>query len=104
MTRSIENRAHKRGEYQWILNVEASRDVGVQSFTYAASSSTYGDHAALPKVEENIGNPLSPYAVANTLTSYTQVFMLECTGLTQSDYGILTFLVNGKIQMAHTQQ
>src|SRR5690606_37755264 len=40
----------------------AARDAGVQSFTYAASSSTYGDHPALPKVEENIGKPLSPYA------------------------------------------
>ena len=41
----------------------AARDAGVQSFTYAASSSTYGDHPALPKVEEVIGKPLSPYAV-----------------------------------------
>lgn len=46
------------------LNVlNASKEEGVKSFTYAASSSTYGDHLALPKVEENIGNPLSPYAV-----------------------------------------
>ena len=46
------------------LNVlQASKEEGVKSFTYAASSSTYGDHPALPKVEENIGNPLSPYAV-----------------------------------------
>ena len=46
------------------LNVlHASKEEGVKSFTYAASSSTYGDHPALPKVEENIGNPLSPYAV-----------------------------------------
>ena len=38
------------------LNVlTASKEVGVKSFTYAASSSTYGDHPALPKVEENIG-------------------------------------------------
>ncbi len=43
--------------------LEASRQAGVKSFTYAASSSTYGDHKALPKVEEQIGNPLSPYAV-----------------------------------------
>lgn len=41
----------------------ASRDAKVQSFVYAASSSTYGDHPALPKVEEHIGRPLSPYAV-----------------------------------------
>lgn len=46
------------------LNVlHAAKEEGVTSFTYAASSSTYGDHPALPKVEENIGNPLSPYAV-----------------------------------------
>lgn len=46
------------------LNVlQAAKEGGVTSFTYAASSSTYGDHPALPKVEENIGNPLSPYAV-----------------------------------------
>lgn len=44
-----------------ILN--ASKEEGVKSFTYAASSSTYGDHPKLPKVEKNIGNPLSPYAV-----------------------------------------
>ena len=41
------------------LNVlNASKEEGVKSFTYAASSSTYGDHLALPKIEENIGNPL----------------------------------------------
>lgn len=46
------------------LNViQASKEEGVKSFTYAASSSTYGDHPSLPKVEENIGNPLSPYAI-----------------------------------------
>jgi UDP-N-acetylglucosamine 4-epimerase len=43
--------------------LHAAKEEGVKSFTYAASSSTYGDHPALPKVEENIGNPLSPYAV-----------------------------------------
>ena len=43
--------------------LHAAKEENVQSFTYAASSSTYGDHPALPKVEENIGNPLSPYAV-----------------------------------------
>ncbi len=43
--------------------LHAAKEAGVKSFTYAASSSTYGDHPALPKVEENIGNPLSPYAV-----------------------------------------
>lgn len=53
----------------------AARDSKVASFTYAASSSTYGDHPDLPKVEDKIGKPLSPYAVtklANEL--YAEVF------------------------------
>lgn len=53
----------------------AARDAKVSSFTYAASSSTYGDHPALPKVEENIGNPLSPYAVTKYVNElYAYVF------------------------------
>lgn len=53
----------------------AARDAEVKRFVYAASSSTYGDHPALPKTEDNIGRPLSPYAVtkyANEL--YADVF------------------------------
>lgn len=54
----------------------AAKDANhVQSFTYAASSSTYGDHPALPKVEENIGKPLSPYAVTKYVNElYAEVF------------------------------
>ena len=53
----------------------AARDAKVISFTYAASSSTYGDHPALPKVEENIGKPLSPYAVTKYVNElYAEVF------------------------------
>ena len=64
----------------------ASRDANVASFTYAASSSTYGDHPALPKVEENIGNPLSPYAVTKYVNElYADVFSrsygFNCIGL-----------------------
>jgi UDP-N-acetylglucosamine 4-epimerase len=64
----------------------AARDAGVKSFTYAASSSTYGDHPALPKVEENIGNPLSPYAVTKYVNElYANVFArtygFKCIGL-----------------------
>jgi UDP-N-acetylglucosamine 4-epimerase len=55
----------------------AARDERVESFTYAASSSTYGDHPTLPKVEENIGNPLSPYAVTKYVNElYASVFAL----------------------------
>ena len=64
----------------------AARDAKVQSFTYAASSSTYGDHPALPKVEDNIGKPLSPYAVTKYVNElYADVFAktygFNCIGL-----------------------
>jgi len=53
----------------------ASRDAGVKRFVYAASSSTYGDHPGLPKVEERIGKPLSPYAVTKYVNElYADVF------------------------------
>jgi UDP-N-acetylglucosamine 4-epimerase len=53
----------------------AAREAQVKSFVYAASSSTYGDHPALPKVEKNIGNPLSPYAVTKYVNElYADVF------------------------------
>ena len=53
----------------------AARDEGVKSFVYAASSSTYGDHPGLPKVEDTIGKPLSPYAVTKYVNElYADVF------------------------------
>lgn len=53
----------------------AARDAGVRSFVYAASSSTYGDHPGLPKVEDRIGRPLSPYAVTKFVNElYAEVF------------------------------
>ena len=53
----------------------AAKDSKVQSFTYAASSSSYGDHPALPKEEDTIGNPLSPYAVTKLVNElYADVF------------------------------
>jgi len=64
----------------------ASRDAGVKRFVYAASSSTYGDSAALPKVEDKIGNPLSPYAITKYVNElYANIFSstygLETIGL-----------------------
>jgi len=59
----------------------ASRDAGVARFVYAASSSTYGDHPGLPKVEHAIGRPLSPYAVTKYVNElYADVFG-RCYGL-----------------------
>lgn len=53
----------------------AARDAGVERFVYAASSSTYGDNYELPKVEENIGKPLSPYAITKYVNElYADVF------------------------------
>ena len=53
----------------------AARNAGVKRFIYAASSSTYGDNNALPKVEENIGKPLSPYAVTKYVNElYAEIF------------------------------
>lgn len=58
------------------LNIlTAARDADVKSLTYAASSSTYGDHPGLPKVEDKIGKPLSPYAVTKYVNElYADVF------------------------------
>ena len=64
----------------------AARDAGVKRFIYAASSSTYGDSESLPKVEEVIGKPLSPYAITKYVNElYADVFArtygMECIGL-----------------------
>lgn len=64
----------------------AARNARVKRFVYAASSSTYGDHPDLPKVEDNIGNPLSPYAVTKVVNElYASVFArtygFKCIGL-----------------------
>ena len=53
----------------------AARDAGVKRFIYAASSSTYGDSEALPKVEDVIGKPLSPYAITKYVNElYAEIF------------------------------
>ncbi|MEW5947954.1 MAG: NAD-dependent epimerase/dehydratase family protein [Thermodesulfobacteriota bacterium] len=64
----------------------AARDAKVRRFVYAASSSTYGDHPGLPKKEDVIGRPLSPYAVTKYVNElYADVFArtygMECIGL-----------------------
>ena len=74
----------------------AARDAQVTSFVYAASSSTYGDHPALPKVEEHIGRPLSPYAVTKYVNElYADVFS-RCYGFRTT--GLRYFNVFGKRQ------
>lgn len=69
------------------LNIlTAAKEAEVNSFTYAASSSTYGDHPDLPKVEGNIGNPLSPYAVTKYVNElyagvYAKTYGFKTIGL-----------------------
>ena len=77
-----------------VLNI--SKEKNVKGFIYAASSSTYGDHPALPKKEQNIGSPLSPYAItkyANEL--YAKIFS-EHYGI--KTIGLRYFNVFGKRQ------
>lgn len=64
----------------------AARDNNIKRFVYASSSSVYGDHPALPKVEEHIGNPLSPYAVTKYVNElfaaqFARHYEMECIGL-----------------------
>jgi UDP-N-acetylglucosamine/UDP-N-acetylgalactosamine 4-epimerase len=75
--RSIEDPINtNRANIDGFLNIlVASKDAKVKRFVYAASSSTYGDHPDLPKVEDKIGNPLSPYAVTKVVNElYASVF------------------------------
>ena len=74
----------------------AARDEGVSRFVYAASSSTYGDHEALPKVEDQIGKPLSPYAVTKLVNElYADVF---ARAYDVSSIGLRYFNVFGRRQ------
>lgn len=64
----------------------AARDEGVKRFVYAASSSTYGDSKELPKIEHNIGRPLSPYAITKFVNElyanvFTSLYGIETIGL-----------------------
>ena len=75
--RSIEDPINtNRANIDGFLNMlVASKDENVKRFVYAASSATYGDHQDLPKVEDKIGNPLSPYAVTKVVNElYANVF------------------------------
>ena len=64
----------------------AAKDEGVKRLVYAASSSTYGDSEQMPKVEENIGKPLSPYAITKYVDElyadvFTKLYDMELVGL-----------------------
>lgn len=86
--RSIDNplRTHSTNNTGFLNMLEAARQSDVERFVYAASSSTYGDLADLPKVEEKIGKPLSPYAVTKYVNElyagvYADLYDLKVIGL-----------------------
>lgn len=96
--RSIENPiATNASNIDGFLNMlVAAKEANVQNFVYAASSSTYGDHPALPKQEDVIGNPLSPYAVTKYVNElYANVFQ-RCYGF--NSIGLRYFNIFGKRQ------
>jgi UDP-N-acetylglucosamine 4-epimerase len=87
---------HRANATGFLNMLVAARDAGVQRFVYAASSSTYGDSPTLPKVEDTIGRPLSPYAVTKYLNElYADVFG-RCYGL--ASVGLRYFNVFGPRQ------
>ncbi|MFL6656435.1 MAG: NAD-dependent epimerase/dehydratase family protein [Massilia sp.] len=77
----------------------AARDAKARRFVYAASSSTYGDHPALPKVESQIGNPLSPYAVTKYVNELFAEVFARCYGT--EAIGLRYFNVFGPRQDPH---
>ena len=96
--RSIEDplATHAANATGFLNMLVASRDAGVASFTYAASSSTYGDEPTLPKVEDKIGRSLSPYAATKLLNEiYAEVFA-RCYGF--KAIGLRYFNVFGRRQ------
>lgn len=74
----------------------AARDAGVDSFTYAASSSTYGDEPTLPKVEDKIGRALSPYAATKLFNEIYAEVVARCYGF--KAIGLRYFNVFGRRQ------
>ena len=96
--RSIEDplATHAANATGFLNMLVAARDAGVRRFVYAASSSTYGDHPGLPKVEDVIGRPLSPYAVTKYVDElYADVFE-RCYGIATA--GLRYFNVFGPRQ------
>jgi len=96
--RSIEDplRTHAANATGFLNMLVAARDARVRRFVYAASSSTYGDEPGLPKVEDVIGRPLSPYAVTKYVNElYAEVFA-RCYGI--DSIGLRYFNVFGARQ------
>ena len=96
--RSIEDpiSTHAANNTGFLNMLVAARDAKVKRFVYAASSSTYGDHPGLPKVEDVIGKPLSPYAVTKLVNELYADVSVRCYG-TES-IGLRYFNIFGRRQ------
>lgn len=78
--------SHRANVEGFLSMITAARDAKVRGFIYASSSSVYGDEPALPKREEKVGNPLSPYAATKWVNEiyadvFQRVYSLRCVGL-----------------------
>jgi len=96
--RSIEDPLlyHKNNDTGFVNMLIAARDAKIKRFVFAASSSTYGDHPTLPKVEDQIGKPLSPYAATKYINEIYADVCARCYGI---EYiGLRYFNVFGKRQ------
>jgi len=87
---------HRANATGFLDMLVAARDAGVTRFVYAASSSTYGDSTALPKVEHTIGRPLSPYAVTKYVNELYADAFAQCYGM--ASIGLRYFNVFGARQ------
>jgi len=79
-------RSHESNVTGFLNMLVAARDTRVSRFVYASSSSVYGDDSTLPKIEERVGEPLSPYAATKAINEvyarvFARVFGLKCIGL-----------------------
>lgn len=84
------------------LNILASaKQAGVERLVYASSSSVYGNHPDLPKVEDKIGRPLSPYAISKYVDELYADILTTDGNLSTIGLRFLMFLVQGKILMGH---
>jgi UDP-N-acetylglucosamine/UDP-N-acetylgalactosamine 4-epimerase len=88
VTRSLEDpvQTHESNVTGFLNMLLASRDAQIKRFVYASSRSVYGDHPGLPKVEDDLGNCLSPYALSKRIDElyaniFTQCYGTECIGL-----------------------
>ena len=88
VTRSLEAplQTHECNVTGFLNMLLAARDAEVKRFVYASSSSVYGDHPGLPKVEDTLGNCLSPYALSKRVDElyaniFAQCYRIECIGL-----------------------